>query len=426
MPNSYNSLSKSVKGAWVVHHGQKASSSMGAGARFPALELAGKAALLLSQFASTEQLVITKSKAEALSQAAGLNPRLEVLPLLDMLQRRRVIQVSPGGDIECLGLTTAATVQHASDLFESEDPTNEEMAVVALAEVSSQSPVEYSRAQTFVSDEFSITHSRTGDLLNISDTIGFIDTEGRGNNRLIFNGNLFRRNNIDKSARVISSLSVTEATAISEINSLMDIAGCLDIKEVERILGPSLFEKLLSAGMYDINFVSNELGEHGFVTKPSAFHKFNDPLSDDAFDLAKALVSALTYGMTVSAPQRGKIADIQDLLGKLIRGYPVGPATAIGEDYKILEFKGVIQLTKGPKYGYFMQLMKKDVGEMALAVLTTGETASRNSLNQLLPGSMTGYKGPEVARFELRKRQLPQSRQMTEDVLQALRQQGGL
>jgi hypothetical protein len=162
------------------------------------------------------------------------------------------------------------------------------------------------------------------------------------------------------------------------------------------------------------------------VTKPAAFHKFNDPLADDAFDLAKTLVAALTYGMTQSSSGRGKIEFIRLLLNKLNLGYPVGPATAIGEDYRVLEMKGVLSVRRGPQYGYMMTLKKKDIGQMALQVLTTGETASTSSLNNLLPGSMTGYVGPEQTRTNFRKRQLPPSKRMTEDVLQALRQQGGL
>ena len=54
---------------------------------------------------------------------------------------------------------------------------------------------------------------------------------------------------------------------------------------------------------------------------------------DDAFDLAKALVSALFYGMTQSRAGRGRIEVIGLLLRKLIGGGHVGPATAIGEDY---------------------------------------------------------------------------------------------
>jgi hypothetical protein len=143
--NIYDRLSKASKGAWVVHHSQKTSGAMGAGAQFPALEVAGKAALLLSQFASSDQTVLNKGRVDALARAAGLNPKMEVPVLLDMLKRRRVIDVGFTGDIEVIGLTSAATVQHAFDLFETENPTQEERATIALAEVTSKAPLEHTR-----------------------------------------------------------------------------------------------------------------------------------------------------------------------------------------------------------------------------------------------------------------------------------------
>ena len=71
-----------------------------------------------------------------------------------------------------------------------------------------------------------------------------------------------------------------------------------------------------------------------------------------------------------------------------------------------------------------MQLLKKDVGEMALKVLTTGEAASTNAVQRPLPGIMTDYSGPEKTRSDFRRKQLPASKRMTQDVLEALRTQG--
>ncbi|MGX8010451.1 hypothetical protein ACVDG8_016570 [Mesorhizobium sp. ORM8.1] len=426
MTSSYDKLSKAGKGAWVVHHGQKTSGTIGAGAQFPALEVAGKAAALLSQFAATDQIVLDKARVDALAAAAGINPKMELPVLMDMLRRRRVIDIGAMGDVEVIGLTSAVTVQHASELFEAENPTQEERAAIALAEITSKAPLEHGTTQQIISDEFEIASAKTNDLLKVSETIGFVDAEGQGNEKLYFNGNLFRRDNLAKVKRVLDSLSSAERVKVVELDGMLDRIGCVSVEKTERVLGKMLFEKLKAAAMYDVNHVANASGEFGFVTKPAAFHKFNDPMADDAFDLAKTLVAALTYGMTQSSSGLGKIEFIRLLLNKLNSGKPVGPATAIGEDYRVLEMRGVLKVQKASGYGYIMTLLKRDIGQMALAVLTTGETASVNSLSQILPGSMTGYIGPEKSRSDFRRKQVAPSKRMTEDVLQALRQQGGL
>lgn len=426
MLSIYDKIPKAVKGAWVVHHGQKTSGTIGAGAQFPSLEAAGKAASLLSQFAASDQLTVEKDRVDAFAKAAGINSKMELPALLDMLRRRRVIDIGASGDVECLGLTSAGAVQHAYDLFEAEGPTAEERAVIALAEITSQAPLNHPTTQQRLSDEFAIPSSKSAELLRTSETVGFVDAEGRGQDKLYFNGNLFRRDNIAKVKRVIDLLSTSDAMKVTELDHMLERSGCVPVEKTEFVLGVHLFEKLKAAGMYDVNIVANSDGEYGFVTKPAAFHKFNDPMSDDAFDLAKTLVSALTYGMTLSSAGRGKIEFIRALLNKLISGQTVGPATAIGEDYRILELKGVVRVARGPRFGFNMKLLKRDIGEMALSVLTTGEAASVNSLSNVLPGSMLGYSGPERSRTDFRRNQLEPSRRSTEDLLQALRQEGGL
>jgi hypothetical protein len=421
MAKRYDAIPKKEKGAWVVHHAQKTASTQNASAEFPAIDAAGKASSLLSQFAASEQSLIPKATVDAFAQAAGLNPKTELYSLLEMLKRRRVIDTSTTGEVSVLGLTTNVTVQHASDIFEEQDPTAEERATIVLADIASASPVLHNETAQFISDEFKLSFARTNELLDRSEIIGFVDSEVAGQEKMYFNGNLFRRDNIDKVNRVLSSLSTADAHMIAQLDGILT-KGYATVTAAENVLGKPLFDKLRSAGMYDVNHVINSSGEYGFVTRPAAFHKFNDPLVDDAFDLAKALVAALGYGMTQRSQGTGRIGAISALLNKLISGQEIGPATAIGEDYRVLEMKGVIQTKPGPRYGHFMKLKKKDIGQMALAVLTTGETASANALDKPFAGTMSGYSGPEKTRSDFRrKHQAPESKKLTRDVLAALR-----
>lgn len=320
MATFYDSIQTRSKGAWVVHHGQKTAATINGAAEFPALDAAGKAASLLSQLAATDQSTLDGVTVEALAKAAGLNPRIELPELLKMLERRRVIDRSATGGVEVLGLTSVATVQHAADIFEEQDPTPEERASIALAEITSNAPVPQARMSEFVSDEFKLPTGQAQELLIRSETVGFVDAEGRDADKLYFNGNLFRRDNLVKVTRVLNSLSAMDQAKATELDDHLGRRGCIGVEEAEKILGTPLLEKLKAAGMYDVNHVSNPSGEFGFVTRPAAFHKFNDPLVDDAFDLAKALVSALFYGMTQSSTGRGRIEMIGVLLRKLIRG----------------------------------------------------------------------------------------------------------
>ena len=165
-----------------------------------------------------------------------------------------------------------------------------------------------------------------------------------------------------------------------------------------------MYSKMCAIGFIDENSIGNEAGTFSFVTRPAAFSKFTNSAVDDAFDLAKAFVTSLTYGMTSSPYGRGRIRMIEALMNKLISGASIGPATAIGQDYKVLEMKGVVEVRPLGDGRFYMRLLKKEVGRLALAVITEGEAGGSPLLE--LPGvSATRYDGPEVNRTVVRKRQ---------------------
>jgi hypothetical protein len=225
---------------------------------------------------------------------------------------------------------------------------------------------------------------------------------------------------------VLDSLTPTEQANLQEFEQLLKMKGAIVATDAKKMLGTLLLSKLQAAAVFDINVVSNEAGEHAFITSPGAFHKFANPLIDDAFDHAKALVSALSYGMSQSTTVRGRIWGVKFILAKLLRGEAVGPAPAIGSDYRALEFERVVQITHTGN-GYFtMRLLKMEVGQIALQVLEGGDAAAA-ALDVLPSAGMSGYTPPEAARTEFRtKKQAPQSKSQMRTLLSAVRGGGTL
>ena len=160
--------------------------------------------------------------------------------------------------------------------------------------------------------------------------------------------------------------------------------------------------------MYDFNEVSNTTHSKIFLTKPSSFAKFGNPFEDDALDLAKAFISSLIYGMKISSYGRGQIRGysmLYNTLRKLLRGERVGPCTAIGQDYQILELKRVIQLEYSHDGMYYMRLLKFDIGQLALDVLQQGDLAEHTTLEVGLNSSNASiYTGPEKNRTRARRK----------------------
>ena len=390
---------------------------------FSAIDEAAKAATLLIRLGQTDEIAVPMSKVRAIAAASGLNPRYELDGLLEVLERKRLIEQSrKGNQISILGVTTTGALGNAVDIYQDAGPKPYEQASLNLAELASQSPVRRSEVSEKIADEHQLSNTSVKAFLNRAEEIGFVDKEGDGDDRLLYNGNLFRRGSVAKSRRVLASLTPDEERRVNEIAVQISKEGCLLYSNVEKILSEALLEKLVAAGIYDLNQVTNEKGHHVYVTAPSAFHKFVNPLVDDCFDMAKSLVAALMYGMTLRSPSQGRIGRLPLLLGKLINGREVGPAMAIGRDYRALEVSGVVELRQSERGSgmFYMKLLKKEIGKLALHVLTQGD-ASAESLIELPGAPMESYIGPEESRMSVRRHQSSTSKLNTRDILEAVR-----
>jgi hypothetical protein len=417
-------MDKQTKGAWVVHHGRKVAADIRGAAEYSAIDIACKAASLLARLSETKAITLNNDQVIAAAKIGGLNPKTELEPCLQQLQGRKLIDRASSG-VSVLGVTGQTALMHAADLFEDNDPQSLERAAIDLAETASAAPVSQSRAQEFIADVHKLKTADAAEFVQHASEIGFVDAEGAGTDRLLFNGNLFRRETAQKTRKVLDSLTGPEQQKVREFEQLLRARGFAPASVAEAMLGDNLFAKLKAAALYDLNIVSNEAGDHVFVTSPGAFHKYTNPLVDDAFDHAKALVAALSYGMSLSEKERGRIWGVGLLLNKLLRGDEVGPAPAIGYDYRALEFERVVQI-KDVGRGYFtMRLLKMEVGQIALQVLQGGSAAAA-ALENLPSAGMKTYTGPEAARAQFRKRQSQPSKAQTRTLLSAVRAGGGL
>lgn len=414
-------MEKNTEGAWIVHHSDKLSLVTNQ-SDFENIQFSGKCGLLLSALSESEnQSDLNDDKVRAIAKAVGINVKLELRSILNALQEEEFIDVSKSGGVSTIGLTTSSVLSHTSTIYQSCMPSPIENAVIELAENISESPKNKSLVKELISDKYHISNKNTLELLSQTEEIGFID-HGQidDSETLYFNGNMFRNPDTLKISSVIESLTSVEQNKLATFNSELDSTGCVPISKAKTILGENLLEKIQSIGLYDVNGVSNENSTSYFITHPGSFSKYGNPFVEDGLDLAKAFVASLTYGMIYSPSSRGQISMLSALLKKLIQGDWVGPATAIGKDYLVLEYKRVVEIRQSKQYPgrFYMRLLKKDIGEIALKVLSLGNASE----DVLLYGSnIVHYKNPERNRSILRKTQTAESTQSTINTLRILR-----
>jgi len=415
-------MDEKTKGAWVIHHARKLQSTLSQD--FDAIGFAGKSGTLLSAISAERQFQIPLGRLDALAKANHISPKTELPAILSELARQRLIL--PGnGAIEVIGLTGQGVLESTARMFNESSHEKHEEVVIKVSDAASENPLTDKAAVEALSDEFKLPSQDILDTLQLGCNIGFFDSEAISpTEKLLFNGNLFRRNDAKKINGVLSTLSVGEASNLNELNTKLQTSGCLPLATATTILSKDLFDQLHSIGMFDVNVVGNDQGKNYFVTRPAAFSKFSDSIADDALDLAKALVASLTYGMTISNYYRGRIQMVSALMNKLIAGGTVGPATAIGNDYQALEFKGVVEVTAAQGGMFNMRLLKPDVGKLALAVIQQGDITAESVAS--LPGArVTEYLGPEATRVLIRKNSTEAVKLKAKNLLQEIRT-GGL
>jgi hypothetical protein len=376
-------IEKKTEGAWIIHHANKLQTVAGA-IDFQEIDFAGKCGVLLSALAADKQASLAKRRVEAIAKAAKLNIHTDLPAVLEKLKERQLIDKTETG-VEVLGLTTQAVLSHTSDIFQSTEPNAKEQAAINMAEETSRTPVVEAELSKWVADTYQLSKTETTGLLDTSATIGFIDAESvNTQERVFFNGNLFRVDNAKKCGAILTSLSPADRKAMQDLETVLLKKGCIEEYAARKVIGDLLFDKLHSIGVFDVSAVNNEKETTFYITRPGAFSKFGNTLAEDALDLAKAFVSSLTYGMTKSTFGRGKISLIDKLLDKLIRGETLNPSTAAGQDYKILELKGVVEVQPVSGGMFTMRLLKREVGLHAKQILVFAMRAKR--LCQRFPG----------------------------------------
>lgn len=390
-----------TKGAWIVHHASKIEGCGGA-VGMKQLRAAGNCGLMLSALCASDQLQLTNQKVATLAEAAGIDLDYQLNVYLEMLKERGLIELSKNG-VEVLGMTTRGVLEHTARLFESLSPKAAELASIEVAELCSDAPQTEQCLREYVSDQYKIATKELNHLIGTVEKAQFCDTETLdAKTKLYFNGALFRGKSLKKVKAVLDSMTAQDQAAINSLEQQLRTEGCLERTQAEKQLGEALLKKIQSIGMYDVSTVSNNRESIEYVTKPSAFNKYGGTRTSDAFDLAKAFVASLQYGMTRSTRGRGRIVFLRQLLEKLIAGGTTRPCTAAGEDYHILEMKNVVQLIPAGNGMFSMKLLKRDVGEMALQVLESGDT-SEQSLDVLPGSSVNRFCGPEPNRVRARR-----------------------
>jgi hypothetical protein len=418
-------MDNTTRGAWLLSQSRSIDSFQNAG-RLENIQYAGRAGRLYNLLRRNVQGVTTATldavDVTNICHANGIDRSVKEAALSQLKQEGRIDQAASGA-ISVLGATATGVLETTAAIFDSCNPTNEEHAVLHLSERVAERPAERGEIEEYVSDTFKIADKQTSLLIDVCKNVAILDQAEDSGRAILFNNNTFRDAQYAKKAyHLMQSLSAGDAANLQTVQALLKQRGAINDDDARKILGAALFNRLVGVGLFDRLEVSNSTEAVGYLTSPDSFQKYGRPFEDDPIDDAKALLASLTYGMTRSSSSRGNITMPIALLRKLINGWEVGGdngVSAIGEDYRELEKRQVVQVIPKRNKRFTMKLLKRDVGELAMTILS-GNTAASEAL--LMDGSAArSFKGPGENRKAIREKHTLSDNQYITSALDHLR-----
>lgn len=424
-------MEKKTKGAWLLAQSKSLDGYSGAGAaRLENISYSGKVGrlynLLRRQSDEASTFTISKQIVDNACQLNGIDKSARQVGL-QILKDAGRIDVANDGSIAVLGATTQAVLEATVEIFDDQNPSADEQAILDLSERVSGKPVKRAEAEEYISDTHKIKKADSTTLVDLSKQTALIDEEGERGHGLLFNSHTFRDGKYaEKAHRVLEQLKADERARLSEVQERLTRNGALYDVEVEKILGADLYKRLISVGLFDRMEVSNSTESVGYIASPNDFQKYGRPFEEDPIDDAKALIASLTYGQTRSSSTRGKITMPEALIRALVRGDELaaraGGIRAIGEDYHELEARQVVETKERSRGRFTMRLLKKDVGELALTIVRGGAAAQEAVLMDGSPAR--AFKGPHATRNEVRVKNDIADKRFVHDTLDRLRSGG--
>ena len=200
--------------------------------------------------------------------------------------------------------------------------------------------------------------------LELQSNLELIGVAGEGSDHVYHNEYAFAENP-EKVAKALRALNPAELTEVQEVLRVLEQNPGYPLDKLTRRFSSDMLKMMEGVGLYDTLTVHSPAGDAAFVTIPQlqGISISRPMLSADVFHKAKLLLSCLRYGENKSSPYRGQIESFRmmmNIVRKLNRGEQVGPCTAIGEDYRLLELQGVIRTTHGTGSTRYMELRQHE------------------------------------------------------------------
>jgi hypothetical protein len=375
-------LNKSTTGKWLisVHKHLQEFSESAELTYFDSTIRAAQCGRLLALIRKKE-IISGERELVEMARTIKIPPTILNRIILPELESRNSIIVERSRDGEIKQVREFAPTEHeileeTSEIWESLTPRDEERATVLALEICSLLPRSKSELQARLENQ-GLPHASISVSFDLQKAFGLLKAgDFNGEREPVFYNEYIFQKNIEQVVRYLRRLEENEREQLENLIGQIRLNQGFPIRDIKGIPNPML-QAARTTGLLDVTRIRTIDGkEQAFAFTPHfcTFGARSVGPFDDIWNEVQLFVAHVTYGARFARTSTGRIRNPIVLVEALLRDREIGPATAIGRDYPLLETHGIVQTRESKFHSgrYHMQLVKDDVVQRALKVLKYG------------------------------------------------------
>jgi hypothetical protein len=375
-------MEKLKTGIWVVNTRKQLTALRGdipGYQLFEITDMAGKCGALFSKVSSDQSEIIPIERLEIYASQSGIRKTEFEFCLKEMEKTGKiVVQSLKTGiikGIESYCFSTADVINAVGEIYQSNNPNTTEKINLDSLEISSTMPYKENELKSQLCNKGYIERDVIA-ALHLQENFHLIGVKRNEfvSQAIFYNEHIFQTNPT-KIVKAIEGLNENEKQIVLEVQNLLRKTPGHPIDSLKRKYAAKIIDIMQGTGLIEALEVSSNYGNASFGTLPQLrLPDLNtSSLLSDIYHKAKLLLSCIRYGQMKSVSGRGRIQDPLLIINALLNNRWVGPCTAIGEDYRILELQGVIETRKFSSGSqYYMRLRQQEIGKLVKDILLYG------------------------------------------------------
>lgn len=389
--------------------------------------LAGHCGLFLSSLRAHRKMSWKKFK--ALATAAHIDAPLLKTTVFPWLKNGGFVEGNPTGDaseIICNVLDYDAVLTATAALFHSLDPTEEERAVIQIVDLGAQLPQLKSEVHSAVDVGDEDVVERASELAKAYKIVNVL--EGPGVAEPVIYSPLIWGDNIAKAGRALSHLDANRRETLLHLIDMVRLYQGMPIVNAHNWAAqqgePDLVTFAIGLGLLDKTQISSGDGVvREFLTTPHIYGELAATHGRDVCDRIRLFLDSIRHGEHYGNWYTGRISDPAVLLSRLVNSGQIGPCTAIGRDYQLVEKAGIVNVKPSVnKPGQFvMQLVQGDTVKLVRDIVVQKSPLPGSSDTSFGACNQSGFVSAEGSRAKLGE-QPQRVREAEQEILRQLRE----